>query len=130
MSLSNLKAGQCASIGSYEKLNQLGEGSKQDRQCIVPTALLTRSSLRRRLPGSRPSKLSSRCLEASTNISRRAAERSPSESNFLCHFCVLRAHFELWDPRLPRLRLAPTRDVLTPENRRSLRYAKSRFYGL
>lgn len=78
MRLSDLEVGQCVSVDSYEKLNQLGEGSKKGRLCISAPAVLTRSSLRRGLSGSRPSDLESRRLEASTNITRRAAERRPN----------------------------------------------------
>lgn len=78
MSLFDPVAGQCASIGSYEKLNQLGEGSKEGRPCILSTVVLTVPSLRRRVPSSRPSNLSSRRLETSTDISRRAAKRCPN----------------------------------------------------
>ena len=43
LSLTDLKAGQCVSIASYEKLNHLGEGSMKGRPHIMHTARLSRS---------------------------------------------------------------------------------------
>lgn len=64
----HITAGQCNPIGSYVKLNQLGEGSAYSILSTVLSDKFTRLSLRRRLPRQKSGDIKNCGAQASPDI--------------------------------------------------------------